>query len=410
MRPIQVVIAVHIEPMGPGPDSRRKREDYARRRAELLWLHETAKRFGAKLSVQANGEYVEYCRELGHQEDFLSLLRDGHDVGTHAHPVYREGPHQWVRVPPRAAHSGMAERIWADNVAAVETVIGREANTVMCAAVPQSGTQQHTQLMKQFAFSIQGGGPNEEAYAFWGHDVWNPWRPGLGPTGVEDLGQRDFILVPHLPQIGRTNPHGPLRIPQDRRLASLQRQFLQEYLNWRALERQGGSPRVWTFGCATHPEQNPQHRDDIVRFLEWLNANFIGRRSAGGNVIAEYASFGEVAKGFADFERQAPDRSSLSMPRARAYPYPLLGLLEPLKKALYVGRIAGAENEAEAHVLRIGEKQAALAWREMGTALLEVSDVVGAEVEVIAAASGERRQADGRAVEVSGDPVLIIAR
>ena len=51
--PINIIFDVHIEPMNIPPN-------YIKRRIEVNWLRDTAINFGAKLSLQTNGEYMEY--------------------------------------------------------------------------------------------------------------------------------------------------------------------------------------------------------------------------------------------------------------------------------------------------------------------------------------------------------------
>ncbi|MFQ6059023.1 MAG: hypothetical protein ACE5MB_09130, partial [Anaerolineae bacterium] len=330
---INVVFDVHIEPLPQVPLSQRH-DMYLARRDQVLWLREMAAIYGVRLSLQSNGEYIEFCLEDGHcgedppSGDFVDYLNDGHDVGTHWHKSFHASPHNWPEVPNLDPET--AERIVTDNKAMVDRVIGPENNRAGNGQVGYPG------LYADQGFTIAPGTGEQGAY-YIGHLVWNPWRPGVGPGLPEDLSNTQYVAVPHLPQIGKAEYHGPpeWRWFADLRLDNLKRRFLMAFLEWREHERLGQDDKVWVWGVATHPQVTGQVRDQITAFFAWLNENFIGQATPRGTTIARYATVRDVYEEFLAWEGANPGVSSFHWEPGDPYPYSLPGMVEALQDAEY---------------------------------------------------------------------------
>lgn len=404
MRPIQVVFSLHIEPFFGPPAARL--QQYLATREETNWLRDIANRYGAKLSLQSNGEYMEMCRARGEQEDILACLREGHVVGTHAHAVFRGPQGQWVQTPPMAPME-VVRKSWADAAGAVEAVVGHERNTTMCAQL--GGPAQKAQLMKEFGFSIEGGGRNEIFYNFFGHDVWNPYRPGVGAPLEEDLTNKQFVIVPHVPQIGERGPHGPpgAQVFFDLTIPHMKSQFLQAYLEWLAQERAGGSPNVWVFGWCSHPNMNRRFRADVEEFLKWLNENFIGHASPHGNTIAQWATFDDVAAAYADFEAQHPGESSFSYSPGQPYPYLMKTVMEKMREADFVACHSDWEGQqVHCYELTAHQRPLYVLWKDSGTGAVDFSSRLPGQVKATDT-EGKTTQGPSQSLVVGEEPLFV---
>lgn len=334
--PINIVFDVHIEDMGENHGTPNLQE-YNRLRTEVIWLSTTADAYGAKLSLQSNGEYMEHALEQGHASDFTAYITGGHDVGTHGHPYTWEGSHDWRRQRFNADDLSVSSRVWADNSRFVNSVLTTAGylsslNNVMSAQVPEDKTQNET-LMRAYGFQIEGGGRNEDFFKYFGHDVFNPWRPGKEGTLDEDITNKQFLIVPHTSQIGAAEYHGPAssRKYLDNTTGALKKRFLMLLLEWLYRERNGSADKVWVFGWNTHPQVNAFYRKDIDEILNWLNAGFIGKNSYRGNKIARYSSFSQVRNEFLAWESSHAGTSSFEYKEGGAYPYSF----EPMAQRLW---------------------------------------------------------------------------
>ena len=319
--PIHVIFDVHIEPIEGGPN-------YFQRREEVSWLREIALTYGAKLSLQSNGEYMEYCLENGHQADLQTYLDAGFDVGTHSHLVTYEGPHQWVNRYGEELTFDLVNRIIGDAEAFVDSVIGADQNVHLCTQTNKAFIDTMMQ-MHNFRFVT---GPGEEGYWSFGHQVWNPFRPASSQgSGVleEDL-TAPYVTIPHLPQINKPDAHGMnLLLPQ------IKRRFLMIYLEWLYRVRKGVDDKIWVWGFNTHACQNSLQRDAVEEMLSWLNEHFINHTLDTGDTIAVYATGSEIYQKYLNWETRNPGRSSFSYVDGDPYPYTYYAMPTLLEEAAY---------------------------------------------------------------------------
>ena len=325
--PINVIFAIHVEPFLPEFGY-----DYGDRRRELCWLRDTALVYGAKLTLASNGEFMEFIEDFGDEDLVQSYLDAGFDWGTHIHPLWRRGRHDWVLQPPDTPPDTV-RLIWQSNVDAVERVIGRENNYGV--APYQTHQPLMLQLMEEFDFKIETALTEPAgimAYENLGHYPFNPFRPSPLPGKYlkEDLSQTQYVLIPHYPQLEpNPGPSGP------RSLGANQKYFLMEYIEWLHWQRERLPNKVWVFGIATHDCYNAPNRTYIDTMLMWLNENFVGKTTPTGWTIARYATATEVADEFFEWERNHPGESSFSWEPGDPYPYTYPDMPKLLQDAEY---------------------------------------------------------------------------
>jgi hypothetical protein len=356
--PIHIIFDVHIEPIEGGPN-------YFQRRTEVNWLRETALAHGATLTLESNGEYMEYCLEHGHQADFQAFLDAGFDVGTHSHLVTYEGPHQWVNRYGEELTFDLVDRIISDAEAFVDSVIGAENNFHLCTQTNKAyiDTMMH---MHDFRFVT---GPGEEGYWYFGHQVWNPFRPASSEgSGVleEDL-TAPYVTIPHLPQINKPEAHGMnLLLPQ------MKRRFLMIYLEWLYRVRNGVDDKIWVWGFNTHACQNFLQRDAVEEMLQWLNEYFVNHTVETGDTIAVYATGSEIYRKYLDWEANHPGVSSFSYVDGDPYPYTYEAMPTLLNDAAY-DTCFEMDININTHGFRKNGKPLFIAWTDSGTAVLDLS-------------------------------------
>ena len=356
--PINIIFDVHIEPMGTGPN-------YFQRRTEVNWLRETAIKYGVKLSLQSNGEYMEYCIENNHQSDFLKYINAGFDVGTHSHLVSHINTHQWVSHYNDELTFELVDKIISDAEFFVDAVVGPENNIGLCT---QTNSQYLDEMMDKHDFMFITG-PGEEGYFSFGHMVWNPFRPSTDEDyPMKENLDTNFITIPHLPQIGKPNSHNMnLLLPQ------MKRRFIMIYLEWLNHERNNDDDKVWVWGWCTHPCQNLNHRQDIEEMLRWLNENFIGKKSADGNTIAAYSTASEIYQQYLDWENENPSVSMFSYIPGNPYPYTYEALPEILDEADYDSKINYGEN-LNIHKMIKNNTPMYIIWTDSGEETIDFRD------------------------------------
>jgi len=396
--PINVIFAIHVEPFLPEFGY-----DYGARRQELRWLRDKALEYGAKLSLASNGEFMEWIEDFGDEDLVESYLDAGFDWGTHIHPLWRRGRHDWVLMPPDTPPDTV-HLIWQTNVDAVEHIIGSENNYGV--APYQTHQPLMVDLMREFNFHIETALTEPAgilAYENLGHYPFNPFRPTALPGKYlkEDLNQTQYVLIPHYPQIEpNPGPSGP------RSLGTNQKYFLMEYIEWLHHQRQGLPKKVWVFGIATHDCYNAPNRAYIDTMLMWLNANFIGKRTPTGWVIAEYASATEVASEFFEWEESHPGESSFSWDVGEPYPYTYPEMPQLLKQAEYDTEVSIADGIACYRFRRTNDSPIYVLWSWSGTQVIDFSYEISGEVKVYDG-KGSSATADASALAVTEEPVFV---
>ena len=389
--PIHIIFDVHIEPMAGGPN-------YFQRRDEVNWLRETALTYGAKLSLQSNGEYMEYCLEHGHQTDFQAYLDARFDVGTHSHLVTYEGPHQWVNHHGEELTFDLVNRIIGDTETFVDSVIGPDQNVHLCTQTNKAYIDTMMQ-MHDFRFVT---GPGEEGYWYFGHQVWNPFRPAsFQGSGVleEDL-TAPYVTIPHLPQINKPNAHGMnLLLPQ------LKRRFLMIYLEWLYRVRNNIDDKIWVWGFNTHACQNYLQRDAVEEMLSWLNGHFVNHTIDTGDTIAVYASGSEIYQKYLNWETHNPGRSSFSFVDGDPYPYTYEAMPAVLDEAAYDARIEMGENLNVHRMVKDG-KPMYVVWTNSGTDTIDFSPWITGIV-VITDGHGSQSTCPSSQLILSEEPLFI---
>jgi hypothetical protein len=416
--PIRVFMVLHIDPKMNEEKTEVvvTPEIYQTTRDQLTYLKEESESHGMRFTALYNGWYVQEALERGDTDQFRQLIDAGHEIGTHAHRLtYDADRDVWVshveelsKVPPITYDHELARETWNDAyryVDAMLTEIGAQGeNETVCAVAFQLSDQQ--QLMDEFGFSIAAGQQGESSIGYFGHIIWNPWRPtssddpGLALT--EDLNTR-FMAVPHLAQIGiRGGVHD-----MDLSLEQLQRRFLMLYTEWLGRERTGADDKVWSFGFVYHPEDGDIFNDTFEAFLDWLDEGFIGGGSPHGNVIAEYATVGEIADAFYAWEAANPGVSSFSYARDDPYPYTYPALATMLDDAAYEGEVDAGPETAGYRFTKEGQ-QIYMLWSLSGTQTIDLSGELSGPV-LATSAYGDVATADASSLTVTEDPLFVTA-
>ncbi len=464
--PIYVTFVIHFDPL-PTANGQVLREGYERERDALAWLadyfdqieREKGPDFVPKLTLEIAGDHAEYYSEDPVGLALLkSLYTKGHTLGVHFHSNYKAGPHLWPDGRSQNTPE-MHRRVAADHINEVDALVAAVIGTSDPAAIRKAN---HTitghfldeQLAQQMGFDLLTGGRNEALNLFFDHDVYNPWRPAMGPGAwslSEDLNS-PWILVPQAPVLGAIGEHAPLptgvspeytqgmrsMIWQDLSIPAMQRKFLHLYLEWRA---QLASQKVWVFGWHEHTNNlladdgtygNTRNlRDEVREYVTWLNENFISKRTPVGKLIAQYATTEDVAQKFQAWEAAHPGQSSFNYPvRVRdfdVYPYQLKGLTRELMYAHYEVEITAFRDQGiNAHKLLKtdgrnwvyqGERIVStkptwniyLLWSDAGEKAIDFSSVLAGTVECVAGRSGSETVQPSVSLRVGEEPMICVA-
>lgn len=388
--PINIIFDVHIEPMNNGPN-------YFQRRAEVNWLREIAIDYGAKLSLQSNGEYMEYCLENNHQGDFLKYINEGFDLGTHPHLVSRIGPHNWISHYGETLTYNLVNKIITDAEFFVDAVVSPENNICLCT---QTNSIFLDEMMDFHDFSYITG-PGEEGYSAFGHMVWNPFRPSTDEYyPMKENLDTNFITIPHLPQIGSPNSHGMnLLIPQ------MKRRFIMIYLEWLNHVRNNIDNKVWVWGWCTHPCQNIKYRQDIEEMLGWLNENFIGKKDSYDNTIAVYSTSSEIYQQYIDWEKVNPDVSMFSYVEGDSYPYTYKAMPIILDGADYDSMIDFGENLNIYKMIK-DDKPIYIIWTNSGEEIIDFSSEISGKLKCTDG-HGNVHNINSKNLAVSEEPLFV---
>ena len=413
--PINVFLVLHIDPVMDRETDTFKVTPaiYQQTHDEIDWLMEEAARHGLHFTALYNGWYPKEALALGDTAQFQELLAVGHEIGSHAHRLtYDPAQDTWiahVNELNRYGHPNydaeLAHQSWNNAhlyVDAMLTEIGAtEQNQAMC-AVPFKCSDEG-QLMDQFGFTVASGNRSEKGPAYFGHIVWNPWRAAAsdkpGHEIEEDL-NATYISLDHLAQIGKVGAHGmDLTVPQ------LQRRFLMLYAEWLSRERSGAEDRVWTFGFVYHPEDGDVFNAELAEFLSWLDEHFIGQASPHGNVIARYATTGDIAREFETWEAEHPGTSSFSYVIDDPYPYTYAILPTMLEGAAYEANVGLGEGVTCFRLSRDG-RPIYLLWSDAGERTVDLSAELGGQVRVTSAA-GEQSTQDASVLVLTEEPLFV---
>jgi len=413
--PINVALILHIDPLG-GQESETFRPDqdmYVRTRDEIDWLAEDAARRGLHFTALYNGWYPQWALREGDTSQFRALLDAGHEIGSHAHRItYDASTDTWIKCVHELDRYGrphydaaLAHQCWEDAYHYVDAVLGEigatDQNRTMC-AIPFMCSDEG-QLMSAFGFTIAAGNRSEKGTSYFGHTVWNPWRPAgddePGHELEEDL-NAGYIAVDHLAQIGSAEAHGmDLSVPQ------LQRRFLMLYAEWLTRERTGAEDRVWVFGFVYHPNYGDRYNAELAEFLDWLDEHFIGQTSPHGHTIARYATVGEIAQEFTAWEAAHPGTSSFSYVRDGPYPYTYAVVPAMLENAAYEAHVDLGEGVTCFRFSRDGHPIFML-WSDLGERTVDFSRELSGQVRVTDA-TGEESTLDAAALPLSGKPLFV---
>ena len=292
---------------------------------------------GGLLSAQLSGEFARDASLLVPEglPALQQLLENGHTFGAHFHDQALEAREEWLPLGPRGLTREEHERIWEDHIQAVEGLANRTVLRVD-AAVRFEEDDSPTTLEDQHDVRLASAG-DAFSYTPWAHAIWSPLRASPHLALTEDPSGAQIRLGIY-PQIGKTQPSGLHALPTT--VSQLQRHFLQVLAQWTWDQLDPATPRVWTFGLMTHPNQTDLSLDELQVFLEWLDDTFSTRVGPSGQPVYELVSDEDVLHRYRDWERRWPRASSFDFDmegwlegECPVYPYPLEGLAIGLRDA-----------------------------------------------------------------------------
>ena len=315
--PINVIIDVHIEPFETEIGDT---VSYPTRLRGLCWLRDTAAWFGAPLSVQSSGEFMEYVADSGDYDEIMRIIELGGDVGTHTHPNYwRYGRHDWrLFAPVEYIYSAPPETVWGvimANKSCVDSVIGAENNRTLAPFF----REYLPEIMDSLGFyqiCIMEMNQEIEAESVLMHYPWNPWQVRVDPLDLEDMLREDFdqpyVQIPLLPEAHPWSPTDP---------PFWKRRFIMLYIEWLAQIRHGDYDKVWVISWLAHPRAILYRTDDHIDILKWLTDNFVGKTTPTGDTIAKFSTASEVALQYYSWRSEHPGLSSFNFSPGGEYPY-----------------------------------------------------------------------------------------
>jgi hypothetical protein len=414
--PINVFLVLHSDPDMAGEQFtfRATPVDYQRTRDGIDWLMEEAARHNLRFTALYNGWYPMEALETGDLSQFQSLLDAGHEIGTHAHRMsYDPAQDLWTAHVEELSFYGrpnydpfLARQCWTDAAGQVEAVLqaigAAGQNQTMCTRTftfLDEGT-----LMEGYGFTIAAGNRAELSINYFGHMVWNPWRPAANDEPGHDLEEdltRSFLSLDHLAQIGSHEASHPV----DLTVPHLQRRFLMLYVEWLARVRLGAEDKVWDFGFVYHPNYTDRYLADLSEFLYWLDENFVGKTTSQGYSIARYATVGEIAREFTAWEAAHPGTSSFSYVRGDPYPYTYAIVTTKLEDAAYEAPVDLGQGVSCYRFSKEGQAIYML-WSDAGEQTVNLSGQLPGQVRVTDAAGRESLQ-DASALALTGDPLFV---
>jgi hypothetical protein len=468
--PIYVTFVIHFDPL-PTQNGQVVKHGYERERDNLAWLadyfdqieREKGPDFVPKLTLEIAGDHAEYYSEdpVG-----LALLKrlyiKGHQLGVHFHSNYKAGSHLWLDARPQDSPQ-MRQRVTTDHIKEVDALVAKIIGTSDLTAIRKAnhtitGHFLNEELAQQMGFDLFTGGRNEALNLFFDHDVYNPWRPAmtLGPEAwplSENL-KSPWILVPQAPVLGAIGEHFPLppgvppeytrgmrsMVWQDLSIPAMKRKFWHLYLEWQARQRSQDptAQRVWVFGWHEHTNNifaddgvygNIRNlRDEVREFVNWLNENFVNKRTVDGKLIAQYTTTEDVAQEFETWETAHPGESSFNYPvRVRdwnAYPYQLKGLTRELMYAHYAAEITAfraqgvnvhklLKTDGRSWIYQNGRVASTkptwdvyLLWSDAGEKTIDFSGIVPGSLKCVAGYNGVEMAQSAVDLQVGEEPIV----
>ncbi len=413
--PINVFLVLHIDPsMDLGGATFTPNVDlYQRSRDEIDWLMEEADRHNLHFTALYNGWFTKWAVEEDDMAQFRALVDAGHEIGTHAHRlVYDPAQDLWVSYHEQTDRfgrpnydAGITQQCWQDADRTMDQVVAQigapDQNTTMC-AYPFMASDEG-QMMADFGFTIASGHRTEKAPAYFGHQVWNPWRPSASDEPGYELDEdlsTDYITLDHLAQIGRSESHG-----MDAAVPQLQRRFLMLYAEWLARERTGAEDRVWTFGFCLHPNYGTEYNAELTEFLTWLDEHFVGQESPHGNTIARYSTVAQIGEDYVAWEAAHPGTSSFRYVRDGRYPYSYPQVPVLLADAAYEAHVDLGAGVSCFRFDKAGEPIYML-WSDLGERSADMSAELNGQVR-LTDMSGQESVVEASAVPLTEEPLFV---
>ncbi len=267
--------------------------------------------------------------------------------------------------------------------------------------------------MAEHGYTVRQGGPEEDYYQWYGHHIWNPFRPAVDNTMAEDL-NTPFVVPPQGAVIGKAGIHHG--VFQDMSAPAVKRQFLQLFINWRYSGRNGSPERVWCWGWGSHSQDfgtGSASRRDMVDVIQWLDRHFAKRTTAEHQAVFAWATQADAADAYRIWEVNHPGQSSFSFESLKVdwaeYPY-LRPVAEHLKDHLWQADLDMGP-AVEAYQLTRAGKPAVIAWSDRDGTEIDASSILGPRADVVGLETGIAYQAgtDASRITVAEEPVYITA-
>ena len=422
--PIYMTFDLHVDPVTNGFPVSGKRTVYEERTDNMAWVLDETEDLDIPISFLSGGWYMEMLVDEGPSGEGAQVLRrlyaTGGQIGSHSHNEHQAGKFDW---PSFTGNPNLIEsrKSWSDNINWVNRGIATafwgsppqsvsEINNVKGSHLPKSEEDYHT-LMEEFGITVREPGPEEDYYGYYGHHIWNPYRPSTDNAMAEDL-SASFVQVVSGPVIGKSGiHHGTL---QDMSAESVKRQFLQLYINWRHSERSGAPEKIWTWGWGSHahdfsPESDS--RTDLLDVVDWLEDNFRDRVEPTGTQVMEYATEMQVGDAYEVWEAANPGESSFSFDSLSIdwdeYPY-LMPVAVAMQDYLWEADL-DLTCGVDAFQLDKAGDDAVVMWRDLGLTHVDLSDVFSTTVSVLGLETGNiyGLSVDAANVLVGTEPLFI---
>lgn len=178
---------IHCDPVGP-PHAPTLGHQWA----QMLDQISTADSNGVKLTLNMTGTWAEAAFNDGHQDTIMVWISNGHGVGTHAHPEFKEGAvwnqsYTWANIPP-----DKVQQCIDDATAAVNNLVGADNNRSL-----------DTPLSTHSVFGENGYFPDQFTHYLYG----NPGHNYTCRIFLSDGRELTFITYAGLP-VNSTNHLG----------------------------------------------------------------------------------------------------------------------------------------------------------------------------------------------------------
>lgn len=420
--PIRVFFDTHVDPLPQGI-SLAEKQTIANLSVDAAdWILDQLDPIGGKISFLSVGEFMEVVVGMGAGSPGDVLLRriyaSGGQIGSHSHSEVRLGAYDWPQLTGTTTYAD-AMQSWQDNVdwvdAGITMALGptlpeplADINCVKGAHLPKTEGEFQT-LMPVFGFEIRQGGPEEDYVQWYDHYIFHPYRPATHNAMAENLAG-SFVCTPQGIMIGKAGVHHG--VYQDMTAPVAKRRFLQVFLNWRHADRLGLPEKVWCFGWGSHPLDygaGAPERADLVDFLAWLDADWIGAAAATGSTIADWSTQRAIGEEYLAWEAAYPGASSFPEDADEVdweeYPW-LRAVAEELYDTQWVAELALGGGVVAHHLTR-GPVDVVVLWRDAGAATVDLSGLLNPVVRVIGAESGLLLGTDSASVAVGPEPVIV---